>query len=135
VLSSIGFWLLGQLLLLLTTYVYNAILPYNIHNEIEKDNVAAGMGFAGALVALSILISYGTKGDFEGWPTHLQTIFFDVLIGLILLPIARWITDWILLPGERLTDEIINQKHPNKGAALVEAFAYIGGAVLITWCL
>lgn len=135
ILSTIGFWLFGQVLLLLTTYMYNAILPYNIHDEIEKDNVAAGMGFAGALVALSVLISYGTQGDFAGWPTHIQNILFDVFIGLLLLPIARWVTDWILLPGEKLTDEIINQKHPNKGAALVEAFAYIGGAVLITWCL
>jgi hypothetical protein len=47
----------------------------------------------------------------------------------------RLITDKILLPGEKLTDEIINQEHPNVGAALVEAFAYIGGSVLITWCL
>jgi hypothetical protein len=47
----------------------------------------------------------------------------------------RFITDKILLPGQNLTDEIINQEKPNIGAALVEAFAYIGGSVLITWCL
>jgi hypothetical protein len=47
----------------------------------------------------------------------------------------RLVTDKILLPGERLTDEIVNQEKPNVGAALVEAFAYIGGSVLITWCL
>ena len=35
----------------------------------------------------------------------------------------------------QLTDEIINQEKPNVGAALVEAFAYIGGSVLITWAL
>ncbi|MEM7109994.1 MAG: DUF350 domain-containing protein, partial [Bacteroidota bacterium] len=38
-------------------------------------------------------------------------------------------------PGQNLTDEIVNQEDPNCGAALVEAFAYIGGSVLITWAL
>ncbi|MFT7149322.1 MAG: hypothetical protein ACI82Q_001181, partial [Nonlabens sp.] len=59
----------------------------------------------------------------------------DVAIGLAFLPLARFLTDKILLPGRNLTDEIVNQEKPNNGAALVEAFAYIGGSVLITWAL
>ena len=56
-------------------------------------------------------------------------------IGLLFLPLVRWLTDKILLPGRNLTDELINQEKPNTGAGLIEAFAYIGGSVLITLCL
>ena len=134
-LSMLVFWGVGQLLLIITALIYNAMLPYNVHDEIEKQNVAAGIGFAGALIALGVLIGHGTSGDFEGWSDHFLKIFFEVVIGFILLPLARWIADWILLPGEKLTHEIAHQEFPNKGAGLVEAFAYIGGAVLISWCL
>ena len=73
--------------------------------------------------------------DFESWTLTLQDVAVDVGIGLIFLPIVRLLADKILLPGKNLTDEIINQEHPNSGAALVEAFAYIGGSILITWVI
>jgi len=133
--SAIAFWALGQVLLLITAYVYNWITPYNIHAEIEKDNVAVGIGFAGALISIGNLIRFGLSGDFVSWTYTLETIGVDVLIGLLLLPVVRILTDKILLPGRNLTDEIVNQEKPNIGAALIEAFAYIGGSVLITWSL
>jgi hypothetical protein len=49
--------------------------------------------------------------------------------------LARLFCDKILLPGQNLTDELINQEKPNVGAALVEAFAYAGGSMLIVWAL
>jgi hypothetical protein len=39
------------------------------------------------------------------------------------------------LPGRKLTDEIINQEKPNVGAGLIEAFAYVAAAILITWSI
>ncbi len=135
VITAVLFWILGQVLLLLTSLVYNAILPYDIHEHIERDNIAVGVGYAGAIVAIGILISHGTSGDFFGWSDHLLKIAIEVLIGFALLPIARWLADSILLPGEKITDEIINQDRPNIGASMIEAFSYIGSAVLIMWCL
>lgn len=135
ILTAVVFWAFGQLALILTTRFYNWITPYNIHEHIEKDNVAVGIGFAGAIIAIGNLIRFGLVGDFEGWLPSFAETGFELLVGLILLPVMRLITDKILLPGERLTDEIINQERPNVGAALIEAFAYIGGSVLITWCL
>ncbi|GAB7089247.1 DUF350 domain-containing protein [Marinifilum fragile] len=135
ILTAVVFWAFGQLALILTTRFYNWITPYNIHEHIEKDNVAVGIGFAGAIIAIGNLIRFGLVGDFEGWLPSFAETGFELVVGLILLPVMRLITDKILLPGERLTDEIINQERPNIGAALVEAFAYIGGSVLITWCL
>jgi len=73
--------------------------------------------------------------DFVSWEDSMINIAINVGIGLLFLPLVRILTDKILLPGQKLTDEIINQEHPNHGAALIEAFAYIGGSVLITWTL
>ena len=135
ILTAVVFWAFGQLALIVTTRFYNWITPYNLHDHIEQDNVAVGVGFAGAIIAIANLIRFGLAGDFEGWLPSFTETGFEVVVGLILLPVMRLITDKILLPGERLTDEIINQERPNVGAAMVEAFAYIGGSVLITWCL
>lgn len=133
--TAIAFWVIGQILLILTSYVYNLITPYSIHTEIEKDNVAVGIGFAGAIIAIGNLIRFGLMHDFISWEQSLINVAIDVVIGLLLLPLVRFLTDKILLPGQKLTDELVNQEKPNIGAGLIEAFAYIGGSVLITWCL
>lgn len=129
------FWIVGMIVLVLVAAIYSRMLPYNVHDHIEKDNVAVGISFAGAIVAIAILVGHGTSGDFEGWADHFLKVLVEIVIGLIFLPLVRWVTDKVLLPGEKITDEIINQERPNIGASLIEAFAYVGGAVLITWCL
>lgn len=134
-LSAIVFWIIGQLLLIITAYVYTIITPYDVHAEIERDNVAVGLGFAGALISIANLIRYGLMVDFFEWSTAFTSVGIDVLIGLAFLPLVRFLTDKILLPGRSLTDELVNQEHPNVGAGLIEAFAYVGGSVLITLCL
>lgn len=133
--SAVAFWAIGQVALILVARIYNLITSYDIHEHIEKDNIAVGIGFAGALIAMGNLIRFGISGEFDGWASKLSEAGLEIGAGLILLPILRYLTDKILLPGENLTDEIINQEHPNCGAAIIEAFAYIGGSVLITWCL
>ncbi len=135
VLTALVFWLVGQLLLLLTAFVYRALVPYDMHDQIERDNVAVGLAFAGALVSIANLIRFGLMGDFYSWTESLTNVGVDVAIGLLFLPIVRLLTDKILLPGSKLTDELVNQETPNVGAGLIEAFAYVGGSVLITLCL
>ncbi len=134
-LSAIVFWAAGQIAIIVAAAIYQLITPYDVHEHIEKDNVAVGVGFAGALIAIANLIRFGIAGDFEGWGATFSEAGFELVLGIILLPVMRFLTDKILLPGQRLTDEIINQEKPNVGAAIIEAFAYIGGSVLITWCL
>ncbi len=133
--SATVFWLLGQIVLIFTAQFYNWITPYSIHDHIEKDNVAVGVGFAGAIIAMANLIRFGITGDFQGWGDTLMEAGLEVAVGVLLLPVMRFFTDKILLPGEKLVDELINQEKPNVGAGIIEAFAYIGGSVLITWCL
>ncbi len=102
--TAIIFWAIGQILIIISTWIYNLILPYNVHVEIEKDNVAAGVGFAGAMIAVANLIRFALMNDFESWSDSLSYIGIDFLIAIILLPVARFLADKILLPGQKLTD-------------------------------
>ncbi len=131
--TVIGFWAIGQAILILAGLIYEYITPYKIHDEIEKDNVAAGVGFAGALIAMGIVIGLAGEGDFTSWATDLPVYLGFAILGLILLPIVRFLTDKVLLPTVKLADEIASQEKPNVGAAYIEAFSYIAAAFIIYW--
>ncbi|MDE2799888.1 MAG: DUF350 domain-containing protein [Gemmatimonadota bacterium] len=135
IVTTVIFWALGQLALVLAGLVYEWITPYSIHDEIEKDNVAAGVAFAGALVGIGVIVFHASAGNFISWAVNLQDFAIEVVAGLILLPIARFISDVILLPGQKLTDEIANQEHPNLAAGFIEATSYVGASFLIVWSL
>ena len=133
--TVILYWMLGQVILLITSYIYNLITPYNIHEHIEKGNIAVGVGYAGAIIAIANLIRNALTHDFENWYITLEDVAYHTIVGLIFLPVARFLCDKILLPGQKLTHEIVKQEKPNVGAALVESFAYVGGSMLIVWAL
>ncbi len=126
---------LGQLALILTGLVYEWITPYSIHDEIEKDNVAVGVSFAGALLGMGNILRYAVSGDFYAWQDNLLTFWSLAAVGLVALPIIRWATDKVLLPGTTITAELVEHEQPNLGAAYIEMFSYIGASFLITWCL
>ena len=132
---TLSIWLMGQFILFLATYLYDLITPYSIHEHIKKRNIAVGIGYSGAIIAFGNLIYFSIQDDFISYSQYALNILLFTGIGIILLPIIRTLTDRILLPGQKLTDEIVNQENPNVGAAFIEAFSYIGGSVLISWCL
>ena len=135
IVTTVAFWALGQVALVLAGLVYEWITPYSIHDEIEKNNVAAGVAFAGTLVGIGVIVFHASAGEFISWAVNLQDFAIEVVAGLILLPIVRIIADVILLPGQKLTDEIANQEHPNLGAGFIEAMSYVGASFLIVWSL
>ena len=135
VFTAIAFWALGQTVLVLVGKYYNLITQYNIHEQIEKDNVAVGIGFAGALIGIGNLLRAASAEHFISWEENLMTFGLYMVVGVILLPGARILTDRILLPGRSLADELVNQAKPNQGAAFLEASSYIGASFLITWCI
>jgi uncharacterized membrane protein YjfL (UPF0719 family) len=135
VITLLVFWLLGQVALIIATFLYNLITPFNVHEEIEKDNVAVGVALSGILIALGNIISSAIYGDFYSWEINLTRFVGFVIFGLLLLPVMRFITDWILLPGRKLTDELINQEKPNIGAGIIEAFSYVAASIILSWVL
>lgn len=135
VVNVILYWVLGQVILFIASKVYDFITPYKFQVHAAKGNVAVAIGYAGAIIAIANLVRNALTHDFESWLITFEEVAFEVILGLAFLPIARLFCDKILLPGQNLTDELINQEKPNVGAALVEAFSYIGGSLLIVWAL
>ncbi len=135
IITAFVYWALGQIVLIIGGWIFNWITPYDIHEEIEKDNAAVGVGFGGALIAIGATIGLSAKHDFVSWNESLTEFLLYALIGLVLLPVVRFLTDKILIPSVKLTDEIANQEEPNMGAAYIECFAYISAALIIHWCI
>ncbi|VEN74177.1 conserved membrane hypothetical protein [Candidatus Desulfarcum epimagneticum] len=133
--TVMAFWAIGQIMLILAGKIYNLITPYDLHDEIEKDNVAAGVSFAGALIAMGMVVGLAGESDFESFGQSLPDYLFYAVLGLVLLPLIRLLTDKILLPAVKLSHEIAGQEKPNVGAAYIEAFSYIAGALIIYWCV
>ena len=133
--TFIIYWIIGNIVLVFASKIFISWMGYDIHAEIEKDNVAAGISFSGAILAIGIITMNAILDPFLDWTTTIIDISLQTVLGCLLLPIMRIFADKILLPGRKLTDEIINQEKPNIGAGLIEAFAYIASAILITWSI
>lgn len=133
--SLITFWVIGQFILFLCLKTYTRFSKYNVMSQIEKDNDAVGIVYASIFVAIAYLYAQAISGDIISWELTFENILYYLGLGLILLPVSRFLVDQIMLPGSSFTHEIIRQKVPNQGAAVIEAFAYIGSAVLISYCI
>lgn len=132
--SGIVFWVLAQAVLLLVGRLYEAVTPHSIHAELERDNAAVGLAFAGVLVGLGNIISVAVAGDFTSWRASLTVFAVDAVFGLAVLFLIKKLTGYLLAPGVQLGAEQIEES-PNVGAGLLEALGYIGGSMLVIWVL
>ena len=103
---------------------------FDLHEQIENDNTAVGLAFAGVLIGFGNIIRLAGDGDFVSWTQSLSEFGYYAIMGLILLPLVRMFTDKVLLPGARLSDELV-QDVPNVGAGAIEATMYLAASVLI----
>lgn len=133
--TALVFWIIGQAALIASGVIYNLILPFDLHGEIERDNSAVGVAFAGVLIAIGNILRVALSGDFVSWSSNLMTFMTMVAFGFLMLPIVRMIADRILLPGRRLTDELVNQNKPNVGAGAIEAASYVAASFLLVWVI
>ncbi|MEE3719103.1 DUF350 domain-containing protein [Tumidithrix elongata RA019] len=131
---SLVCWLLGLAALILASLAYPRIAAYDVFGEIQKrNNPAAGVAFAGLLIAVGNVIRVAFLPEFENWAVSFTIYALALPFGLMLLVGIRWLADLILVPGVKISDEIVRQEVPNLGAGLVEAFAYIAGSFLVAW--
>lgn len=133
--TAIAFWAIGQVMLILATLIHHLVTPYDDHEELEKDNVAVGVSSAGVLIAMGIVLGLAAEGDFSSWSEDIWDYLTIALLGLVLLPCVRILTDKVLLPTVKLADEIAGQEKPNVGAAYIVAVSYISAAFVIYWCV
>jgi hypothetical protein len=75
------------------------------------------------------------SGNFEGWGAGFAAATGYALAGLALPFAARWLTDWLLLPGVTNRQEVVGRETPNVGVGYLEALFYLGTSFLIAWTL
>jgi uncharacterized membrane protein YjfL (UPF0719 family) len=128
-------WLIGLAVLVLVSVVYPRVAKYDVFGEIQKrNNPAAGVALAGLLIATGNIIRVSFAAEFQNWLVSFTQYGLVLLFSLVSLIAIRWLADLILVPGVKISDEIVHQEVPNLGAGLIEAFAYIAASFLIAWC-
>ena len=129
------FWLYAQALLTLAAWVYLRVAREDVTAEIGRGNCAVALSLTGVLIAMGNILRLAISGPFEGWTPGFVATTSYALAGLALLFAARWLTDWLLLPGVTIRQEVVEQAVPNVGVGLLEAVFYLGSSFLIAWTL
>ena len=128
--SGLAFWIAGLVALIVAGILYDRITSYDLHDEIEKNNIAVATAFAGVSIGFGNVIRLAGEGDFVSWNESLTGFGYYTLVGLVLLPFIRLFADKVLLPGARLSDELV-QEQPNLGAGVIEGVSYLAASMLI----
>ncbi len=127
--TAIVFFAIGQVSLLVFSIIYNVITPYCIHDELGKQNVAAGAALGGTLIALGIIVLNGISGAFVGWVESIMDVLVTTIIAFVFLPIVRIIMDKLVIPADALSREIVEDR--NLGAGLLEGTVAISFAIIL----
>jgi uncharacterized membrane protein YjfL (UPF0719 family) len=129
-------WVIGMAVLVGVSFAYPMVAAYSVFGEIRKrNNPAAGVALAGLLVAAGNIVAVAFSPEFQSWSVSLREYGLLLVVGLAALALLRWVADLVLVPGVKISDEIVNQTIPNVGAGLIEAFSYIAGSFLIAWSI
>jgi uncharacterized membrane protein YjfL (UPF0719 family) len=127
IVPSLVFFGAGQVLLWVFAYVYKMVAPFDFRGEIkEKKNNAAAAAFAGAILAMGLIVANGVSGDFTQYTTGLKGLALCCAPVLLLYPVRKVVVGGILLGGSDLDAEITRDR--NLGAGVIEAATYLGFA-------
>jgi uncharacterized membrane protein YjfL (UPF0719 family) len=133
---SVAFFVLAQATLHLLVILFRTLTLYSDDEEILGENVAAAVSYAGAMLAIALIVGHAAEGTFEGWGPSLRAYFVALASSLVLYPTRQLVVQTLLLRqpfslrGGAL-DGMIAQ-HRNVGASAVEAVSYIAAALLLT---
>lgn len=142
-LIALVFFGLGQLVLILYAQIHQRFTKHDPLRAIAEDythrgqrhggNAAAGLGLAGNLVAVGVVLWGGARGDFIGWGPNLARFGIIAGVGLLALPLWRLFVDAVLLGKADMSHEIYVDRNTN--AALLEAVSVVGLAAMIALML
>jgi len=123
--ETVVFFIIGIVGFVLFAFIYQKTTNYDLHDEIEKDNIAAGTAFGFSLTSIGIILSSYLYRSYSivGFVAYL-------IIGIVLLTVSRFLLDKIILPKSPLDKEISQDK--NWGAALIEGSISLIIALIVT---
>ena len=128
-LVALAFFGMGLALLTAFALAYEFATPFNIHDEIERDNPAVGIALGGNLIAIGLITLKAVFGDFVGWGESIASFLTYGVLGFILLYVMRMLIDLVLLPTVKVS-QVIGGGH-NIGIALIESAVVISSALIL----
>ena len=137
--SALLSFAIGQFAFVAFGLLYQLLTKYDDEEELSKNkNLAAGIAFAGNLLAYGMILMRGLRIDdavVETWSLEDRTLnaLYYALAGCVLLIAARVVTDRAFLPGGKVSEEIVRDRNLNAGY-MEAALALSVGAVLV-FCL
>ena len=131
--TSLAFLVMGMVVLIVYTLFYEMSTPFDVHDEIEKDNVAVGVALAGNLIAIGIVVFKSVSGDFVGWSDGIAGFLTYAVLGFILLFVVRFAVDMVLFPKVKVADELVIDR--NLGVALIESAAVISVSLILLFAI
>jgi len=133
---SVVFFVIAQATLHLLVLLFRRLTLYAEDQEIMGENVAAALSYAGAMLAIAIIVGHAVEGDFEGWSVSMKAYAIALASALVLYPVRQLGVQTLLL-GQRFAlrggalDQLVARER-NVGASAVEAVSYIAAAVLLS---
>ncbi len=127
--TMLAFFAIGQVTLILFSLFYQLITKYDIYDEIERDNVAAGVAFGANMIAIGIIVLKAATIQFSSFAVSLKEFALIAAVGFVALFLIRKVVDHVLLPQTTLAEEIARDR--NVGAAWIEGAVAIGMASVI----
>jgi uncharacterized membrane protein YjfL (UPF0719 family) len=128
-LTAIVFFILGQIVLIIFSKIYDWTTPFHLQDEVKNGNLAAGVAFGGNVAALGVIVARSVYGDFISWTANL-IIFAEVAVtGIVILQIVRVFMDKLILTGHDINKEISEDK--NVAAGFVEMSVALSFALVL----
>jgi uncharacterized membrane protein YjfL (UPF0719 family) len=132
---SFAFFVIAQLTLHLVVIAFRALTAYDDAEQIQSENLAAALSYAGLTIAVSLIIARALEGDFVSWGASLAGYGKALLFVLALYPVRQILVQMAFLGGgfsfrKGSLDKAIEERR-NAGAAALEAASYIATALLV----
>ena len=127
--TSLAFFGLGLVVLILFALFYQLTTPFDIHGEIENNNIAVGIAMGGNLIAMGLVVFKAVFGNFYGWGEAIATFLTFAVIGFVLLVVLRLMVDFLVLPMTKISNELAVGR--NVGVAFVESAVVISASLIL----
>lgn len=125
---TLMYYALGMFFMYAFIKVYDYLVPYSLHKEIERDNYAVGIALGGNLIAIGILLMRATLYSSAEPYDCLFNYLSELLTVFLVLPFFRFVLGNWVVRNINFNKELQNN---NVAAGLIEFISIIGFAVLI----
>ncbi len=134
-LPGLAFLALGLVALHILVASFRALTPWDDGERIRDGNVAAALSHGGFVVAVGLLVSHATSGEFDGWAVSLRAFAETVGFAVLLPPIRVGLVQALLLrKGWKWRDGPLDRlvgTERNVGVAVLESAVLIGTALAL----